>query len=248
MGIGSKLGAVKTAHFVLDGELGSLMLHRKTGRDFQYAFSGPQSVKHLIESLGIPHTELGNIEANGSAVTTSYLVQDGDLVEVSASTPSLQVADEPRFILDGHLGRLTSRLRMLGLDCLYHRDYTDADLARTSVEDLRILLTRDRRLLMRKSISKGYLVRSLLPAEQILEVVRRFQLRQWMKPFFRCIRCNHPLQPVRKEDVLDRLQPLTRRYFEEFRICPACSQIYWRGSHFDRMQSIVADLAHRADG
>ncbi len=131
---------------------------------------------------------------------------------------------------------------MLGFDCLYENDYDDAALAALSAYESRILLTRDRRLLMRKSVTHGYLLRSLDPHEQLLEVLNRYGLRPWIKPFQRCIRCNHRLEVVSKEAVLDRLEPLTRLYFNEFRICPACKQIYWKGSHYDRMQKLIAGL------
>jgi len=152
-------------------------------------------------------------------------------------------AGEPRFVLDGHLGRLASHLRMLGLDCLYSSAFEDEELAQASAEEGRILLTRDRRLLMRKIVTQGYLLRSLDSDEQLCEVVKRYELWQWVKPFRRCLRCNHPLETVSKEAVLERLEPLTKRYFDEFRICPACDQVYWKGSHYERMLELIAQVA-----
>jgi uncharacterized protein with PIN domain len=131
---------------------------------------------------------------------------------------------------------------MLGLDCLYENDYDDKSLFAISVGQERILLTRDRRLLMHKAITRGYLLRSLEPHEQLVEVVRRYGLRKWIRPFQRCIRCNHLLQPVEKTAIIDRLEPLTKLYFDEFRICPSCKQVYWKGSHFERMQKLIAGL------
>ncbi len=206
-------------------------------------FNGPQSVKHLIESLGIPHTEIGALRANGRTIYLDFQVQDGDLITVSASEGVDQARGEPRFILDGHLGRLASYVRMLGLDCLYEAGAEDRDLASTAITGQRILVTRDRRLLMRKGITDGYLVRSLEPRVQLRELVQRYQLHPWIRPFQRCIRCNQMLEPVPKADILERLEPLTRLYFEDFRICPACQQIYWKGSHYEKMRALVASLA-----
>ncbi len=206
-------------------------------------FSGPQTAKHLIESLGIPHTEIGELRADGKVVGLGYLVRDGDRLEVGAETRVEVGADEPRFVLDGHLGRLASHLRMLGLDCLYDRASTDEQLAQVSAEEGRILLTRDRRLLMRKIVTQGYLLRSLDTREQLREVVERYALSAWVKPFQRCMRCNHPLEAVSKEAVIDRLEPLTKRYFDEFRLCPACDQVYWKGSHYERMLEWIAQIA-----
>jgi hypothetical protein len=133
---------------------------------------------------------------------------------------------------------------MLGLDCLYHNAYDDDELVRISVAEGRILLTRDRRLLMHKIITKGYLLRSLDPTEQLYEVVQRYGLVKWVRPFERCMNCNQPLQAVRKETVLEKLEPLTKKYYDEFKLCPACDQVYWKGSHYERMLQVIENLSH----
>jgi uncharacterized protein with PIN domain len=145
-------------------------------------------------------------------------------------------------LLDNHLGRLAAYLRMLGFDCLYHNDYSDEELAEILQHEERILLTRDRRLLMRNVVSHGYCPRSLDSLEQLTEVIQRFELAKRIQPFHRCLRCNHPLEPVSKEAVLDRLEPLTRLYFDEFQICPDCKQIYWKGSHYERMERLIEQI------
>ena len=132
---------------------------------------------------------------------------------------------------------------MLGLDCLYNNSYEDDELAHISIEESRILLTRDRLLLMHKVITQGYLLRSLNSTEQLDEVVHRYSLAQWVKPFQRCLRCNHSLEPVEKETVLERLEPLTKKYYDEFKQCPACDQVYWKGSHYDRMLQLIEKVS-----
>ena len=183
-------------------------------------FHGRQSVKHLAESLGVPHPEIGPVQINGQEGTLSMITQDGDRVDV-----------HPAY------------LRMLGFDCLYRNDFDDEELADTLQQEERILLSRDRRLLMRKVVIYAYCPRSLDSLEQLNEVVLRFDLIKRIVPFHRCLRCNHPLEAVRKAAVLDRLEPLTRLYFDEFQICPNCKQIYWKGSHYDRMQEIVEKMS-----
>jgi len=208
-------------------------------------FQGPQSVKHLIESLHIPHTEIGPLIANGESIGLDYIVHDGDRIEVRQVAPE-KLEEEPRFVLDGHLGRLASHLRMLGLDCLYHNAYEDADLVRISLEERRILLTRDRMLLMHKVITQGYLLRSLNSTQQLHEVVERFGLVKWVRPFQRCMNCNHPLEPVEKETVLEKLEPLTKKYYDEFKLCFACDQVYWKGSHYAKMVRVIENLSGMA--
>lgn len=229
------------AWFEFSEELHFFLPRERRGRPISLDFRGRQSLKHLIESLGVPHTEVGRILVNGQEASLDRLARDGEHVTVRAAEHGLLVA--PRFLLDNHLGRLTAYLRMLGFDCLYRNDYSDEQLAETLQHEERVLLTRDRRLLMRKVVKHGYCLRSLEPREQLAEVVRRFDLAAHITPFRRCLRCNHPLAPVSKEAVLHRLEPLTRRYFDEFHICPACGQIYWKGSHYERMMGIVRQIA-----
>jgi uncharacterized protein with PIN domain len=145
-------------------------------------------------------------------------------------------------LLDCHLGRLTAHLRMLGFDCLYQNDYDDSNLAGILQREPRILLTRDRRLLMRKVVQHGYCLRSLQPLEQLTEVIRRFDLANEFHPFHRCLKCNHPLEPVDKSAILNRLEPLTKKYFDEFHLCPSCGQVYWKGSHYERMERVVEQI------
>ena len=210
--------------------------------DVPLEFKGSPGIKHEIESLGVPHTEVGSLRVNGLPAALSDRLHDGDRVAVRGVAPAQGVFNgrgQPCFIADNHLGRLAAYLRMLGYDTLYRNDYQDPELAAVAHQEERILLTRDRRLLMRREVAYGCLLRSLDPQEQLDEVVQRYALAKSARPFLRCLRCNHLLEAVDKADVLDRLQPLTRRYFEEFARCPACDQIYWKGSHYDRMLELI---------
>lgn len=228
--------------------------------EFEHTFNGDASVKDRIESLGVPHTEVGAILVNGHPVTFLYLLQHGDRVAVypefhalhAAPLPAADLAlvrepytGEKRFILDVHLGKLANYLRMLGFDTLYRNDYVDEELARIAGEAERILLTRDLGLLKRREVIYGYYVRSLDPNQQVEEVLRRFALVDAIEPFHRCLACNGLLDAVPKEEILDRLLPKTRRYYDEFYRCRACAQIYWKGSHFERMQRFIEKLHRR---
>lgn len=225
------------AYFLFAGRLNDFLPRDQRDQLIHVQFRERQSVKHLAESLGVPHPEIGRVQVNGQEEPLNVITKDQDRVEIYPIPDGYP--GEPRFILDIHLGRLTAYLRMLGFDCLYKTDYEDAQLAAIAAEEQRILLTRDRRLLMRKSVTDGYCLRSLDSLAQLTEVVRRFDLVNRAIPFHRCLRCNHLLEPVSKEAILDRLEPLTKKYFDEFRICPACGQIYWKGSHYDKMEKLI---------
>lgn len=234
------------AFFLFLGRLNDFLPRDQRGQTITVEFRGRQSIKHLAESLGVPHLEIGPVQVNGRERALSTITQDGDRVEVHPIPDGCPV--EPRFVLDGHLGRLAAYLRMLGFDCLYETDYDDEELAEVAQREGRILLSRDRHLLMRKAVTHGYCLRSLDPLEQLPEVIRRFELAKRIVPFHRCLRCNHLLEPVAKEVVLDRLEPLTKLYFDEFQICPACKQIYWKGSHYERMQSLTEQVTKDQTG
>jgi len=228
------------AFFRFFGRLNDFLPRDRREQAIPVEFRGRQSIKHLAESLGVPHPEIGRVQVNGQEGALNTITQDGDQVAIHPLPDGYP--GEPRFILDNHLGRLAAYLRMLGFDCLYHNDYQDEELAETAQAEDRILLSRDRRLLMRKGVRDGYCLRSLDSLEQLSEVVQHFGLASRIAPFHRCLRCNHPLEEVTKEEVLDRLEPLTKLYFDEFQICPACKQIYWKGSHYEKMEKLVKEL------
>jgi uncharacterized protein with PIN domain len=245
------------AIFRFFAELNDFLIRNRRGISFEYSFTGNPSVKHLIEAFRVPHTEVGIILANGVPVDFSYLVQNGDLIYIQPVSLDTQITPQsissqkpnvrPLFLLDNHLGKLATYLRMLGFDVLYRNDYQDAELAILASQEKRILLTRDRGLLMRRAIQQGYCVRKMIPKEQLIEVVKRYNLLDKIQPFQRCLRCNGLLCPVSKEDIIDRLEPLTRLYYDEFHLCSNCDQIYWKGSHYERMRRFLEEIRERQE-
>jgi uncharacterized protein with PIN domain len=237
------------AQFRFYGPLNDFLRQERRQESFPYTFNDHQSVKHLVESLGVPHTEVDLILANGEPVGFSYLARDGDRISIYPRCETLDLratskvrppeAPPAAFVLDGHLGKLASYLRMLGFDTLYQNDFEDAALAQISAEENRILLTRDQGLLKRRAVVHGYWVRSKDPDQQLVEVLGRFDLQGEVRPLQRCMRCNGRLLPVEKSKILDKLEEKTRRYFHEFAQCQACQQVYWKGSHWERMQSMI---------
>ena len=235
---------MSTAYFLFHGRLNDFLGPSQKGQRITIQFRERQSIKHLVEALGVPHPEIGRIQVNGRQEAGNFITQDQEQIEIYPIENGCSI--EPRFMLDCHLGRLTAHLRMLGFDCLYENDFEDGQMAKLLEHDERILLTRDRRLLMRNAVRFGYCLRSLDSLEQLAEVIRRFELKNKIQPFHRCLRCNYVLEPVDKEAILERLEPLTKQYFNEFHICPNCGQIYWKGSHFEKMLNVV-DQLHQSD-
>ncbi len=219
---------------------------------FEVEWRGTPSVKHLIESLGVPHTEVDLILVNGRPVDWAYLLQEGDRVAVYPVfesfdiTPVIRLRPQPlrevRFVLDGHLGRLAAYLRMLGFDTRWSVDAHDAILAQTSKEERRILLTRDQGLLKRSAVTHGYWVRATAPRAQLREVIERFDLQRLVKPFTRCLRCNGLLEPISVVEAKDQLPDNIARDHREFWRCAVCQKIYWQGSHYRRMEQLMQDV------
>lgn len=157
-----------------------------------HTFRLPGSVKDVIESYGVPHTEVELVLVGGESVDFSYQVQDGDRISVYPVFESFDVASlvrlrpEPmrhvRFVLDGHLGTLARYLRLLGFDAAYARNASDRQLIRMSTTEGRILLTRDVGLLKNRAVTHGHFVRSDDPRQQVLDVVSRFQLAGRLRP------------------------------------------------------------------
>lgn len=240
---------MKRAYFRFYAELNDLLPASRRGLTLTHAFPAAASLKDTIEAFGVPHTEVDLILTNGEPASFSDLLRDGDRISVYPLLRSLnpgpftylqrQSQCEMRFALDTHLGKLAAYLRMLGFDSLYRNDYQDSDLAHIAASQQRTLLSRDRGLLKRSLVTHGYLVRETQPRRQLIEVLSRFDLAKSITPFRRCLHCNTPLQPVAKEMVNDRLLPGTRRRYDHFHHCPECDRVYWKGSHYQRMNELI---------
>ena len=219
------------------------------------------AVKDVIEACGVPHPEidlivvslagcgkfgLQSIFAGRRRVPVESMPTASPLRRTSLpSAPRLQTPHFDRFVTDGHLGKLARNLRLLGLDTVYARDADDRLLLEVMASENRALLTRDRRLLRHSVVRHGFCPRSADPEQQTEEVLRRFGLLGSpgaLAPFNRCLECNGLLESVPKAAVLERLagEPLTLRYYDDYRMCSKCGRIYWAGTHFDKLVSRVS--------
>ncbi|MEH2074946.1 MAG: Mut7-C RNAse domain-containing protein [Nostoc sp.] len=237
------------AYFYFHAELNHFLPRHQKQVKISHFFEEKASIKDMIESLGVPHPEVDFINVNGEYVNFSYIVSDGDTINVypisarSVIIPSISLLPTPLsiicFVLDIHLGKLAASLRLLGFDTLYRNDYEDEELAQISSSQERIILTRDKGLLMRSLVTYGYYVRNTNPQEQIIEVLQRFDLFKLISPFKRCLRCNGLLESVEKESIVDKLPENVRSQIDEFQRCQDCDRIYWKGSHYERLQQFI---------
>jgi uncharacterized protein len=233
-------------------ELNDFLPSTKRKRRFEHSFIDRTSVKDLIESFGVPHTEIDLILVNGNSVDFSYLVNNGDDISIYPMFESLDITDlqqlrakplrKPKFILDVHLGTLAKYMRMLGFDTLYRNNYEDEEVVKISLKEKRAILTRDSGILKRSGVTHGYWIRSSQTSEQIIEVIKRFDLKEQIKELSRCLLCNSLLKKIPKEKVIDRLPRKVKEFQNEFYYCKACEKIFWKGSHYNRMRGIIEEL------
>ncbi|MFI9024744.1 Mut7-C RNAse domain-containing protein [Streptomyces sp. NPDC053560] len=204
-----------------------------------FVTDGSSTLGHIVESLGVPLTEVGAVLVDGRERPVSYVPRERESVEVLAVRRPQSVPGAPlRFLLDVHLGTLARRLRLLGVDAAYEsEDIGDPELATRSAAQRRVLLSRDRGLLRRRELWAGAFVYSDRPDEQLRDVLGRFTPR--LAPWTRCTACNGELKDADKETVRERLEHGTRRTYDVFAQCTACDRVYWRGAHHAKLEAIV---------
>ncbi|MBF8964952.1 Mut7-C ubiquitin/RNAse domain-containing protein [Pontibacter sp. FD36] len=241
----------QTAFFKFHGSLNDFLRPRQRNTSIRYTYAVHQTVKDVIEAIGVPHVEVREVLVNGAKAAWTQRLQENDQVEVypfeGGEEELLADKGERRFVLDVHLGTLARSLRMLGFDTVYRNDLHDTELVQLADESQRILLTRDVNLLKHKDIPAGYWLRSQHTEEQLKEVVIRYKLHDQLRPFTRCMVCNGNIVAVDKQEVLEQLPPKTKQYFDEFYQCQQCKQVYWKGSHYERMMELVHKI-ERMDG
>lgn len=233
-------------------ELNDFLPRDKWKKRFEHYFSGSSSVKDMIESLGVPHGEVDMILANGKSVGLDYIVNENDDISIYPVFESLDIKDvqhlrekplrDPKFIADVHLGTLARYLRMLGFDTLYRNDYIAEELIQISIKETRTILTKHICILKQNRVTHGYYVRKIKPDKQAAEVLSRFSLEKSIKKFSRCLECNSILRKIEKKNVIERLPEMVRTLQNEFYICEGCDKIYWKGSHFEKMNRTIKDI------
>jgi uncharacterized protein with PIN domain len=241
-----------SATFRFYEELNDFLAPARRRQAFTVPCAQAATTKHMIEALGVPHTEVELILVNGESVDFSRQIEDGDRVAVYPCfesmdvTPLLRVRDTPlretRFVADAHLGGLAHMLRMLGFDTLYDNHYHDDAIVALAEQEGRIVLTRDRELLKRRAVTHGCYVHALKSEQQLREIVERLDLARSARPLTLCLHCNAPLHAVDKASVLDRLPPRVQAHYDRFSTCDACGRVYWEGSHWRNMQKMLDGL------
>jgi uncharacterized protein with PIN domain len=219
-----------------------LPVRHRSGR-VPVAPDGTSTLGHVVESAGVPLTEVGTLTVDGAPQPPGYRPRGGERVRVPAVGRPQRVpgGGVPRFLLDVHLGALARRMRLVGLDTAWPHDAgaaEDAALVERAGAEHRVLLTQDRGLLRRRALWLGGYVRGSRADGQLADVLERFAPP--LAPWTRCTACNGELAAVAKADVAHLLQPGTRRTYDTFARCRSCGRVYWRGAHARRLADAVA--------
>jgi uncharacterized protein len=230
---------VATATFHFHGELADFLARERRGASFAYECARAATLKHAVEALGVPHTEVGRITVNAQTATLPRLVHEGDAIEVFPRA-ALEPLDAARFIADAHLGGLARFLRMLGFDTLFKNSYADPHIIEVAARERRIVLTRDRELLKCREVLRGCFVHAIKPEAQLREVAARFALAPAMRPFTLCLHCNFQLEQIDKGAVQGLVPERIALLYPRFARCPGCRRIFWEGSHWQRMRRVLS--------
>ena len=241
-----------SAEFRFYEELNDFLPEEQRKVSFRHTFCGTPSIKDTVQAIGVPHTAIDLILVDGRSVDFPHRLHGGERIAVYPVfecldiSPVIRLRPKPlrdtRFILDVHLGKLARYLRMLGFDAAYDRDWDDETIIDLSLEQKRIILTRDIGILKQSRVTHSYWLRQHQPLEQLREVLLSLDLLRQLHPFTRCMDCNGMIQPVAKNEVRTQLDPEIFVRFETFRQCRDCRKIYWQGSHFSRMLELIGKL------
>jgi uncharacterized protein len=254
------LKSMTTATFRFHRELNEFLARPQREQAFACVCPVASTTKHMIEALGVPHTEVALILRNGLPDGFDTLVSDADFIDIyppRMMPRALEIMhplraplrlETLRFIADAHLGGLAQLLRLAGFDTRYDNHFPDDEIEQLALAEHRVVLTRDRELLKRRSLVHGCYVRTLQPDAQWREVATRLGLAQHVRPFRLCLMCNAPLRRASADEVSDRVPEGVLERHARFVTCDVCRRVFWEGSHWKRMRARIEELMDGAPG
>ena len=235
-----------------DKPLDYFLAENKNGQKFKYTLNRKASIKDIIESFGIPHTEVGHILFNNKEINFSFIPPSSGLLKVQSIEQPFNVLSptflrpcplkQVKFLADVNVIKLGRLLIIMGFDVCYSSSFSDHDIADIAEIEDRIVLTRDTKLLKRKKIIFAKLIKTEYPYEQLVETIQFFDLEKQISFFSRCTKCNRKLVEVAKEKIIHLLEPKTKKFFDTFFQCPLCNNIFWKGSHFDNIKTRISSI------
>jgi len=235
-------------------ELNDFLPPSRRKNDFTIRFKGRESVKDLIEALGIPHTEVDLILINGTSVGFNTIVKDRDRISVYPVFESLDIKGVThlrklplrtvRFIADNNIMDVVKYMRALGFDVVVNPAFTPREIIDFSKKENRTILTKSRHLLKFKDVTHGIFIRQGNLKDQIRHILTLLNLFDSVKPFSRCLVCNTILSDAPEERIETQVPPKVKRRCETYVYCVQCQKIYWQGTHHEKIKAVLADILH----
>ena len=156
-----------------------------------------------------------------------------------------------RFLVDGMLGGLARRLRVLGYEVRYDASAKDNDLLTIAGEENMLLLTRDEELYQRALAKKiaSALVVGETEEERLAQMASSFGVRlDTNMAETRCPECGASLIEKSKSDIANEVPEESLKTYDQFWKCSnqSCEKVYWVGSHWKQIRHTLEEAAKLA--
>lgn len=140
-------------------------------------------------------------------------------------------------ICDAGLGGLARWLRASGWKAHWQQEISDAELVAQAQRRNAIIVTTDSFILDRRPVARGEVRAIWVPP-----TLTRFEQLRLVEAELgtssedsRCMRCGGTLREVDKEQMRERIPPKTYRWVDEYYECEECRQLFWQGTHWQRI-------------
>jgi uncharacterized protein len=233
-------------------ELNAFLPSHQQKKDFTIQIDSNTQIQELLDILKLPISKVDLILLNGESAGLDYQLNAGDRISIYPVFETFNIDSinrlreiplrRLRFACDVHLGKLAKYLRMLGLDVFYKNDIYYYQIINLSLEQERIILTKDNELVKDKRITRAYLVKQSNPRMQLFEIISYFDLIGIIKPLSRCLKCNLSVQPVEKNSIKKQVPAPILNLHQSFMKCYGCKRIYWMGSHYQAMMNWISRI------
>ena len=143
---------------------------------------------------------------------------------------------DKKFIVTEELGKLAKWLRILGYDTVYHAKEDIPAIVVQALREGRIILTRSSTVANYKGV-QAVVVKHDLVEDQMDQVMNKLGLSVEEASLFQiCVECNMALEVIPKEDVKGKIPEYVYETQNEFKRCPQCDKIFWKGTHWDMVK------------
>jgi len=159
----------------------------KRKRDFEVSLKGKETLREILENLGVLAAKVDLMLVNGKSGTLDDLVGEGDRISVYPVFERLniegvsRVREKPlrrlRFIVDNDLKGLAQSLERLGLDVCFRDDLPLEEILQAAKKEHRILLTLKREFPGSQELDRMIVLKPGSLREQVHQVIDALDFR-----------------------------------------------------------------------